>query len=399
VHRLTRRVVVLACLAGLAAAAPAALADLATEKQAVDARIERLRDRIDSAKERESVLTSDIAAASEQIDAVQGRVDELAGYVDELQRELDTHRARLAELRELLERQTHVLAILERNERIAQERLAARVVEIYQSDRPGAIEVLLSVSSLDELISQLQYLDEIAQRDQEVAAEVAEARRQLAAERQHTRQLEREQATTTAVLADRTAEQREALGELVGRRNELAAAQSDREAILANVQERRHEHEEDLDALEQASQELSERIRSSQSSGGGASSGSGAAPSSGFIWPVNGPLTSPFGMRWGRLHAGIDIGVGFGTPIRAAAAGTVIYSGWLGGYGNLVVIDHGSGLSTAYGHQQAVYVGQGAGVAQGDVIGEVGSTGNSTGPHLHFEVRVNGSPVDPLGYL
>jgi murein DD-endopeptidase MepM/ murein hydrolase activator NlpD len=104
-------------------------------------------------------------------------------------------------------------------------------------------------------------------------------------------------------------------------------------------------------------------------------------------------------MRWGRMHEGIDIGVGYGTPIHAAAAGTVIYCGWMEGYGNLVVIDHGGGLATAYGHQSSIAVGCGQTVAQGDVIGYVGCTGHCFGPHLHFEVRINGTPVDPLGYL
>ena len=103
-------------------------------------------------------------------------------------------------------------------------------------------------------------------------------------------------------------------------------------------------------------------------------------------------------MRWGRLHAGIDIGVATGTPIRAAAAGVVVFAGWAGGYGNLVVVDHGGGIATAYAHQQRIYV-TGGPVSQGQVLGEVGSTGNSTGPHLHFEVRVGGNPVDPLAYL
>jgi murein DD-endopeptidase MepM/ murein hydrolase activator NlpD len=98
------------------------------------------------------------------------------------------------------------------------------------------------------------------------------------------------------------------------------------------------------------------------------------------------------------MHEGIDIGVGSGTPIRAAAGGTVIFAGWMGGYGNLTIIDHGNGLATAYAHQSAFAVGGGA-VSQGTVIGYVGTTGNSTGAHLHFEVRVNGSPVNPLGYL
>jgi len=99
------------------------------------------------------------------------------------------------------------------------------------------------------------------------------------------------------------------------------------------------------------------------------------------------------------MHEGIDIAVGYGTPIGAASAGTVIYCGWMGGYGNLVVIDHGGGLATAYGHQSSIATGCGQPVSRGQIIGYVGSTGHSTGPHLHFEVRVNGAPVDPLGYL
>src|SRR4029453_4171366 len=110
-------------------------------------------------------------------------------------------------------------------------------------------------------------------------------------------------------------------------------------------------------------------------------------------------VTSPFGWRWGRMHEGVDIAVAYGTPIHAAASGTVIVCGWLGGYGNLVAIDHGGGISTAYGHQSSIAVGSGAVVGPGEVIGYVGSTGHSTGPHLHFEVRVNGVPQDPLAYL
>jgi murein DD-endopeptidase MepM/ murein hydrolase activator NlpD len=128
----------------------------------------------------------------------------------------------------------------------------------------------------------------------------------------------------------------------------------------------------------------------------------GPASSSGFIWPVDGPVVSGFGMRWGRMHEGIDIAVPAGTPIRAAASGTVVllqseYSS--GGYGNYTCIDHGGGLSTCYAHQSAFATSSGASVSQGDIIGYVGCTGHCFGDHLHFEVRVNGAPQDPLAYL
>jgi murein DD-endopeptidase MepM/ murein hydrolase activator NlpD len=110
-------------------------------------------------------------------------------------------------------------------------------------------------------------------------------------------------------------------------------------------------------------------------------------------------VTSGFGWRWGRMHEGIDIAVGSGTPVVAAAAGTVIQAGWLGGYGNLVVVDHGNGLATAYAHNSSLAVGVGQAVGQGEVLAYSGSTGNSSGPHVHFEVRVNGAAADPLGYL
>jgi murein DD-endopeptidase MepM/ murein hydrolase activator NlpD len=125
----------------------------------------------------------------------------------------------------------------------------------------------------------------------------------------------------------------------------------------------------------------------------------GGISQAGLIWPVRGRITSGFGMRWGRLHAGIDIAAGRGTAIRAARAGTVIASGYQGGYGNVVIISHGGGFSTLYAHQSRRSVGDGARVSQGEVVGYVGSTGHSTGPHLHFEVRVGGSPVNPRRYL
>jgi murein DD-endopeptidase MepM/ murein hydrolase activator NlpD len=150
--------------------------------------------------------------------------------------------------------------------------------------------------------------------------------------------------------------------------------------------------------LQAQSAQLAARIRSAQSSSI-VPAPTGAASAAGFVWPVHGILTSGYGWRWGRMHEGIDLAVGVGTPVVSAAAGTVIVAGWMGGYGNLVVVDHGNGVSTAYGHNTSVTVGVGQSVAQGQLIAYSGNTGHSTGPHVHFEVRINGSPVDPMGYL
>lgn len=122
-------------------------------------------------------------------------------------------------------------------------------------------------------------------------------------------------------------------------------------------------------------------------------------------YPSNGPITSSFGWRlhpvlgYGRFHSGMDFGAAYGAPIRAADRGTVIFVGWYGGYGNAVIIDHGNGVTSLYGHSSQLYVTEGQVIQRGQAIAAVGSTGLSTGPHLHFEVRQNGAPIDPLAYL
>src|SRR5207253_10864954 len=168
---------------------------------------------------------------------------------------------------------------------------------------------------------------------------------------------------------------------------------------LQSVKESKADYIEEVAGLHASSAELAAEIRSAKSRSSYAGPSDTTPSAYGFIWPVNGPVTSPFGMRWGRMHTGIDIGVPYGTPIHAVAAGQVIYAGWMEGYGNLVFIDHGRGLSTGYAHQSTIAVSNGQAVTQGQVIGYVGCTGHCFGPHLHFEVRVNGTPVDPLGYL
>jgi murein DD-endopeptidase MepM/ murein hydrolase activator NlpD len=380
----------LAAVAALLVAVPVAPAG----QESVDERLGRLRDQVTEAKEREQILTSDIAAASERIDITTAEAQIAGARLDDLEGELALHRDRREELRERYELETRRLRTLQRAEQVAQERLEQRIVELYVNDPPDVVEIIFQVRSLNDLISQLDYFAQIASQDQAIATEVAGARERIAETQRQIGETKSAEAETTRTLAARTAEQRHTYDQLVAYRDELAAAQADRESLLATIVDERHVAEEDLAALEQAGQRLQAQLQSSTPTG------PPSAPSAaGFIWPVDGPVVSGYGPRWGRIHEGVDIAVGFGTPIRAAAGGTVSYAGWLGGYGNLVVVEHGGGLSTAYAHQQRIYVSVGQAVGQGETLGEVGSTGNSSGPHLHFEVRINGTAVDPLGYL
>ena len=262
---------------------------------------------------------------------------------------------------------------------------------------PDTLSVLVSATTFSELIDSYEFANRIGLQDQRIASRVEKAKLLAAAKRRETERTQRLTAATVSVIAARTDEARFVRNELAANRDTLAAAQALKRSALESSRETREEYLEEVEALAAQSASLAAAIRDAQEGAG--STGTGTPSASGFIWPVNGTVVSGYGMRWGRLHEGIDITASTGTPIWAAAAGTVIHAGWLGGYGNLVVVDHGNGLATAYAHASAILVAVGQQVAQGETISLVGSTGNSSGPHLHFEVRVNGIAVDPLLYL
>ena len=365
------------------------------QQQSLDSKIAGLQSEISQAKNKEGVLTTEISSASSQISALEGDISSLTARVAALESDLAVHRARLEQLQDKYKEQTERYNLLRDDHRIALDRLEARLVELYETADTSELDVLLQSNSLTDLIEQLDYFRTIGDSDKQLADHLKTLSNQMRLARMVTASTKRDVAEATAVLARETEKQRAARDALVVRQNALAAARANQRSLLVTVRAQREKDEEDLAAMQAASAAIAAQIRAHQSSSG--SSGNGTS-SSGLIWPVNGPITSGFGWRWGRMHEGIDIGVPCGTPIHAAASGTVIYSGWMDGYGNFVVIDHGNGLATAYGHQSAIYVSGGS-VSQGQSIGAVGSTGNSTGCHLHFEVRVNGTPVDPLGYL
>jgi murein DD-endopeptidase MepM/ murein hydrolase activator NlpD len=397
-----RRTLLIAALLGafVILAVPSALGQSPTERKAyLDRKISGLREEIEAAKREEGALSTEIEAASQRIEALGGDISALTALIAEREVDLAVHRSRLARLEARVEEQTRQIDHLQTQYTIAQKRLEERLVELYQNEETDAFEILLQVQSLADIVDQLEYLESIGRQDQALTDQIRTLRDEIRVKRADTRLTKVEVAKETKALEQKTAEQVAARAELVAQQNALAAARANRRSMLASVRANRHKAQEDVQAMQAESARLAERIRAAAASsgGGGGSSGSGSS-SSGFIWPVSGVVTSGFGMRWGRMHEGIDIAAPSGTGIRAAAAGRIIYTGYMGGYGNITIIDHGNGLSTAYAHQSSIYVGGGS-VSQGTVIGAVGTTGNSTGPHLHFEVRVNGSPVDPMGYL
>ena len=245
------------------------------------------------------------------------------------------------------------------------------------------------------MIDNVEFLSRIGAQDDGSRGRWSRAKRRAADERRATVETKRLQAATVSVISARTSEATVGPRPARGDRDTLAHGRALKQSALANSRETREEYLHEVEALAAQSAALAARIQEAQRELGldryrrsrrrRARSG-----------PCDGVVVSGFGMRWGRMHEGIDIGCAFGYAQSAAASGTVIHAGWLGGYGNLVVVDHGNGLATAYAHASSILVGVGQSVAQGETVSLVGSTGNSSGPHLHFEVRVNGSAVDPL---
>jgi murein DD-endopeptidase MepM/ murein hydrolase activator NlpD len=362
-------------------------------------KLEAVEEKIGKAEEREGLLTSDIAAMGDEISALEGQVSELRNQEAAAEEELAAKEAELqgaeAELKEALERLDTLKARLKR----ALVNLRERLVAIYTYGTTDITEVILSSEDYGDMVARTAYFDAINESDEALAERVRSLRdeaKKLVRQRKIAK-LTIEGARDAIAAREQRLEATRAT--LESREGALLSARAERRSALKSIEGDRDEHEEiAADLRAQIAQEIAEAT-------GGAALPAGPMPSpsaAGFIWPVEGTVTSGFGYRWGRMHEGIDISVPEGTPIRAAADGTVIleqseYES--GGYGNYTCVDHGGGLSTCYAHQSSFAVSTGASVNQGDVIGYSGNTGHSTGPHLHFEVRINGAPTDPLGYL
>ena len=399
-RRLTLAILLAVLLTGPALlASGAASGGPSDRKQEIDERIARLQARIAEAQRKEGVLTSEISDVTGRIRGLEDDIGRASGQLASIESELVVYKNRLAQLTQLWRLQTEKLILLREQDAIAQDRLNLRLVQLYQSEETTAVEVVLSASSFTDVVDGLDYLNQIGQADRLISLQVADSKRRMRIAREGTRRTRKRVAETTRVIAARAAEQRAQRDRLLASQSSLADARSSKQRTLEQVAVDERELRQEVDDLQAASRALASRLQSIQSSAPSGGPVDSTVSSSGMIWPISGTVTSNFGWRWGRMHEGIDIAAPSGAPIVAAGAGNIVVAGWMGGYGLMVVIDHGGGLATAYAHMSALGVGAGQSVAQGQTIGYIGCTGSCTGPHTHFEVRANGSPVDPLGYL
>jgi murein DD-endopeptidase MepM/ murein hydrolase activator NlpD len=369
----------LALSGALAACACAVTVGSSASGQDLQQKLNATQEKLSHVEKHAGILTTRISHESAQIDRLTGEVAELrnkaavvAAELAQKEAELDQAQARLDYLRQRLR---EAITLLE-----------DRLVAIYESNEPDLITVVLQSNGFDDLLARTEYLRKLHDQDNEIVSRVRELRNEMRIT------VETVRAARDAIAA-RKQELDETRSRLKSRKIELATARRKQHATLEAVRERKDDLEGDLT-------EISEKIAEQLAQTSGVLPAGPVRPGGhGLIWPVNGPISSGFGPRWGSFHEGIDIPVPTGTPIRAAASGSVRIAGSNGGYGNYTCVDHGGGLSTCYAHQNSIGVSVGQTVAQAQIIGTVGSTGHSTGPHLHFEVRVNGQAVDPLGYL
>ena len=362
-------------------------------------RIGDTRAQIEKQRAKEGVLTTELTSYRVRIQSLQGDISGLQQRQDRVQVELDEKQAELDSIRNRLQVVQDRLTRLRTRLAEGRELLAKRLVALYKDQQPDMVTVVLEARGFTDLLDRSEYIQRISDHNEAIVRRVRDLSVEVAAQEKKLSGLEdASEDARNQILAKRN-EIAGAKQSLVSRREELDAARAVRQNALDRVRSIREEREEHLDVLQSKQREIQARLSGTSGTvaGGPIRRGSGQ-----FIWPVNGPVTSPFGPRWGRLHAGVDIPAAEGTPIRAAASGRVAVLqdvGASGGYGNYTCIQHGGAISTCYAHQSGFATSAGASVSQGQVIGYVGNTGNSFGAHLHFEVRVNGTPVDPLGYM
>jgi murein DD-endopeptidase MepM/ murein hydrolase activator NlpD len=369
------------------------LSSAAPSAEELAKKIQKTQGKVEYRKGKEKVLTRDIARYSGKISTLQERVDRLSAQENKIAGDLAEKQRVLSDTQSALRSERARLVRLQKRLREVRDTLSARLVQLYKEGRPDLASVILEADGFAQLIERGEYVGRLAEKDRQIIGIVADAKQEATSTERRLSTLEARQQRVAATVAARRNQIARVRGNVASTQDSLRSVRNEKRSLLSSVKVARKELEEDLSAMQAQQARISGALNTSIAAGP-VKQGTGR-----FVYPMNGTFTSPFGMRWGRLHAGIDIAAPIGTPIRAADGGRVAIAGVVSGYGNYTCIQHGNGLSTCYGHQSSIGVSVGQTVKKGQVIGLCGNTGHSTGPHLHFEVRINGNPVNPMSYL
>ncbi len=372
----------------------------------------------------QSKVSTQLQTIDQDLAKKEKELREAEAYQIKTQKELEATRLELSEVEQTLEttqialEETRVELSLAIEATLLQEdQMADRLRAMYMTSTASYLELILESKSINELFSKVEMITQLVVYDQQVFVdmtlhrEAVDAQKAVQEEQEKIISQARDEVEGKKIALEQQEQAIRATKEkITNQKKEIESRQKDRKKLLTQLETEKATISKDLDDLEKLSKQLEKKIQDLIKEQEAKRKQTLTYAGGALAWPVpgfEGKITSPFGMRIHpilknyRMHTGIDIaGSGINNkPAVAAADGVVIMATWYGGYGNTVIVDHGSGITTLYAHGSQISVKAGATVKRGQTVLRVGSTGNSTGPHLHFEVRKNGSPVDPLPYL
>lgn len=348
--------------------------------------IDDVKNRLDNVNTQIGIQRGKVNDAKKREKTIMGQIQNLEQNIDATEKEIESINARISYLEESIRNVEKDIAESEKQLNDQTDMLSDRLVFIYEQGDVSYLEVMLSATDIRDFLTRYDMVKCIVDQDIELIESINKQKKEL-----NIKKCDLEVKKKELVNVRKSQE---------SKKQELDAQRGQKKEILGSVKQEKTAYLKALQELEQASQQLEQIIRNAQS--GGKQLGTGT-----YTWPTPGytNITSSYGMRFHpilkqrKLHTGVDIGAPMSATIVAADSGTVIHAGWMNGYGKVLIVDHGNNLSTLYAHQSAFLVSKGSAVNKGQPIGKVGSTGWSTGPHLHFEVRINGKCTDPMPYI
>ena len=367
---------------------------LAGASWSVRSKISSDKAKLQQKSQEKSQVDSQIRQADAIISAINSGIVSLESDLSITRDKIQSTRSELVRLRQEYDVKRKELAVAKREMVRLNRVLNERARSFYRTGKVSMVEVVLESRSFGELLHRVNFLGKMVDYDAQLVTEIKRTKGRIEAASQ---QIDANRATAEQQQASLLNQEQHVQGLIVDRKqqqNKLQVTLADKRKVLSRL----GGEEQQLKAEISAEEADAARLEAMERTGGYSFVGTPSA--SGFVWPAAGTVTGEFGeSRPGHIHAGIDIANSEGTPIVASKAGVVIYAGWMSGYGNVIDIDHGGGVKTRYGHNSALLVSGGQSVSQGQQIARMGSTGHSTGPHCHYEIRLNGNAVNPRNYL